>query len=394
MGKKKTARQVRQDLVEVKRTIGHDSTGKAIRKSFYGKTKREANEAYEVYMEKLRSKAPAVIDATMTFRQWSSIWLTTYIQDSGITDETYRFTYKNTVEKHLDPYFDNVVVADIKPADIQNFFKEKSSLSESAVHKCSFILRSIFDYAVDNDVIARSPYRNIRTPSGKAAAKKQAYTKEQERIHLDFCKGHPHGLIAALPLKTSVSRSEAAALMVSDFDIENQVLHINKGLTVSGQIGSGKTKNRRRYVPYDNELAEMLSAYLPSASGLFLFTLPDGRPLGPEGIVYRYEQFRRDLLAAHPELPPLNYHELRHTYATLRNEDGVPTNTIALLMGHGLDSKITNDVYIHQNMEHIKQALGLIGPVEKPTPKTLVKRLPKSTTKVRHFSPKSSQKWG
>ncbi|MDF2857954.1 MAG: hypothetical protein K0Q87_3805, partial [Neobacillus sp.] len=64
-------------------------------------------------------------------------------------------------------------------------------------------------------------------------------------------------------------------------------------------------------------------------------------------------------LAAHPGLPELTYHELRHTYATRLNEEGIPDNTIALLMGHGKDSKMTNEVYIHQNIDHIKKTLGM-----------------------------------
>ena len=95
------------------------------------------------------------------------------------------------------------------------------------------------------------------------------------------------------------------------------------------------------------------------SKGLYMFADEREKPLGPDKPEDRYLKFRKALLAAHPELPALTYHELRYTYATRLNEERVPDNTIALLMGHRKDSKMTNEVYIHQNIDHIKQAMGL-----------------------------------
>ncbi len=99
------------------------------------------------------------------------------------------------------------------------------------------------------------------------------------------------------------------------------------------EVGPGKTKHRKRYVPYDEELADMMKEH--KSKGLYMFSDERGKPLGPDKLEDRYRKFRRDLLAVHPGLPELTYHELRHTYATRLNEEGVPDNTIALLMGHG-----------------------------------------------------------
>lgn len=344
-------------LKEVKKTIGHDMNGKAIRKSFYGKTKKEATAKYNEYMKQLEAGL-SLAASDMTFENWARTWLTTYINEKDLDSQTYASTYKNTVNNHLIPYFGNCPLRMIKPVDVNNFFKTKQENSFSLIHKCDFILRAILETAVDNDLLIKSPYRNISVPCGAEPKPTRSYTAEEAKKHLDFCKTHPFGLLAALPLKTSCSRSEAAALMISDFDTARNVVHICKGMNAVGEIGQGKTGNRPRYVPYDNEFAEMLARH--ETSGLYLLSRDDtGQPLRPDRIAYRYKKFQKDLLKKHPELPDLRYHELRHTYGTLLNENRVPDNTIALLMGHGKNAKITNEVYIHQNIDHIQRMLGL-----------------------------------
>jgi integrase len=343
---------------QVKITIGHDMNGKPIRKSFNHPTsKRKAQAMANEYLESL--KAGTVVDDKMLFANWAEIWLETYV--IGVSSTTYSATYKNTVKKHLVPHFGQARVCDIRPVDIQRFFNKNSDKSYSLLHKCDFILKGIFEQAVDNDIIYKNPHKNIKIPSGKAPAPRTAYTAEQERIHLDFCKTHKYGLLAMLPLKTSISRSEVAALMWTDIDQEEKTIHIQRGMNQHGEIGNVKTKHRKRYVPYDDELADMIKSY-PKA-GMYLFCDKSG-PVGVDRIDRLYRKFRNDLLTAYPDMPKLTYHELRHTYATRLNENKVPDNTIALLMGHGKDSKITNEVYIHQNMAHIKTTLGLVKTVE------------------------------
>lgn len=340
---------------EVKMIIGYDASGKAIRKSFYHPTSKK--KAFEKGLKFIDDKKKGLlIDEDITFEAWSKTWLDTYVTD--VKETTRKDTYENTVNKHLVPYFGTYKVAAIRPADIQKFFNSKKDKSSSLLHKCDFILAAIFNQAVNNDIIIKTPYKDVKVPSGKAPKIRGAYTKAQERIHLDFCKTHEFGLLAALPLKTSASRSEAAALMKKDFVQKENAVHIYKGMDRFYEVGPGKTKHRKRYVPYDTEFAELLKNF-KSPKGLYMFVDEDSKPLGPDRLEDRYDKFRKDLLAAHPKLPKLTYHELRHTYATRLNEEGVPDNTIALLMGHGKDSRMTNEVYIHQNMDHIKKTLGL-----------------------------------
>lgn len=64
-----------------------------------------------------------------------------------------------------------------------------------------------------------------------------------------------------------------------------------------------------------------------------------------------------DLIEAHPEIPQLGIHEMRHTYGTLLRERNVDIYTIQKVMGHS-DIEMT-DKYIHDDVEVLRKALNV-----------------------------------
>jgi integrase len=369
--KKKTQREINQGQKEIKRPIGKDANGEAIRQSFYGKTKGEAEEKWKAFLVALElgeeqlpepkpkaeaRKAAVIYPEDILFETWAWKWYEIYVEGrTDIGDDTKNNTYRPSIKNHLIPYFGKMEVRDIKDAHITLFFQSISGMSESTVNKCNFILRGIMKKAVKNGIIETDPCDEIKRPEGVEAEEKQAYTPEQERIHLDFCKTHKYGLIAVMPLKTSCSRSEAAALTVESFNTRDQIAHLNGGIQRNGEKGKGKTQYRPRKNPYDDEMAEFLQLFGLPESG-FIFRLEDGRSVGQQGIRYRYEKFLEDLLAAHPEMPRLTLHELRHTYSTRLAENGASKEVVARLMGHSVDSKVT-DLYIHYSMDFLTKVI-------------------------------------
>jgi integrase len=82
------------------------------------------------------------------------------------------------------------------------------------------------------------------------------------------------------------------------------------------------------------------------------FGLPDGRPYHPAHFSREFDRavarIRKAELAANVEhlLPRIRLHDLRHTWATLALEAGVPVKIVSERLGHAT-SAITNDTYSH-----------------------------------------------
>jgi integrase len=92
-----------------------------------------------------------------------------------------------------------------------------------------------------------------------------------------------------------------------------------------------------------------------------VFTLPDGRPYHPDRLS---REFARRV--ARHGVPRIRLHDLRHTWATLALQAGVPTKVVAERLGHA-STRITEDIYQHvtptMGRDAAAQVAGLIfGP--------------------------------
>ena len=73
-----------------------------------------------------------------------------------------------------------------------------------------------------------------------------------------------------------------------------------------------------------------------------MFCHPDARPYNPERFSREFER----ALERHPQLPRIRLHDLRHTWATLALQAGVPVEIVSERLGHS-KTAITNDLYTH-----------------------------------------------
>ena len=73
----------------------------------------------------------------------------------------------------------------------------------------------------------------------------------------------------------------------------------------------------------------------------YLFTWEDGQPLHPQTLANEYRRLVRQA-----GVPPIRFHDLRHTGATLALANGVPVKVVSERLGH-TDIKLTFNVYAH-----------------------------------------------
>ena len=84
---------------------------------------------------------------------------------------------------------------------------------------------------------------------------------------------------------------------------------------------------------------------------------PEGRPYQPHNWESRvFRRFMKELNKAHPEVPELSPHELRHTRAMLWIAQGMEPYMAARLLGHS-DLKMLTKIYDHTSPETLRAAL-------------------------------------
>lgn len=375
---------------EYKISLGRDWQGKLIRKSFYStKSKADAKRKAEKYraqfeVELLCGGDPA--RQKTLFKDWALKCLELY-KKPYVKGNTYSGTYLQPVKLHLIPAFGNVALEDIRPYHVQEYINQmaKQYMPET-VKKDYTVLSFIMQHAVENGLCHTNPAnKSIQLPKIKRSDKK-SYTQKQYDTAYAFAKEYPNGLPIMLMLETGISRSELLGLTWDDVDTEAGVLHINQGL-VAYQNLDDKTwvmetnglKNdfRRRSIPLmDKELIRRLAAkpqtisYKPigakecvTVTPKHLFHSPEGKPYQPNNWNNRvFIPFMKALHKAHPEVPMLSAHELRHTRATLWIAQGIDPMMVARLLGHS-DTKMLMKVYDHTDVDTLRKVLEQVKTV-------------------------------
>lgn len=148
----------------------------------------------------------------------------------------------------------------------------------------------------------------------------------------------PFGLFALICLYAGLRRGEALALRYEDIDREQGVIHVTKAVEFVGNnphIKPPKTAAGYR----DAVLLDALSSAIPDGTGL-IFCRDDGSPLTKT-------QYRKRWLKYCDAIGfEITAHQLRHGFATILYEAGIPDKDAQELMGHS-SIAITRDVYTH-----------------------------------------------
>ena len=291
-----------------------------------------------------------------------------------VTASSYSGTYLAPVQNHLIPYFGDSDLNSIRPIQVQEYINQAAQkYSPETIKKDFTILSFIFQQAVNNGLCQKNPILStIRIPKVKRATK-TAFTQEEYETAYEFAKQHRNGLSIMVLMETGISRSELLGLKWKDIDIGNRVIHIRQGL-VSYQNSDNnawitaesalKNDYRRRDVPLiDEDLIRRLEQKAQSNATCeigvseYVFGSPLGKPYQPNNWRNRiYVPFMNDLVNAHPELPMLSPHELRHTRATLWLAQGISPLMVAKLLGHS-DVRMLAKVYDHTTVDTLRNAI-------------------------------------
>lgn len=177
------------------------------------------------------------------------------------------------------------------------------------------------------DVRGNAPQVTVRQPKQQ----RSVWTATQAKTFLENVDEYE--LLFRLALMTGLRKGELLALYWEDFDGE--------GL----QVYSPKT-GRSRYVVLDASTAVNMMAQAGKGR---IFTM---HPHTPNKVLSR--------LTARMGLPPIRFHDLRHTHATLALGMGADLATVSRRLGHS-SVTVTAGVYQHATTEHdraLAQALG------------------------------------
>ena len=376
--------------IEYYRTRIEDADGKRV--ALYAKTPEELFDKVE---EAKRQIEEAIFRrSTPTVAEYCEKWLV--IQSGRIRSTTlvdYTSKVKNYIIKPLgDKYMAAVTADDIKLALVPVAQK-----SGSVYKSVNMLYKSIFDSAVESNVISTSPCQGISWKGGKPQKEREALTDEQVEKLLAAIKGLPPYVFVMIGLYAGLRREEILGLQWDCvyLDAEAPYLSVRRAWhsehnrpVISTEL---KTNAARRDVPLPDQLVECLREAKEKSQSDFVVANRDGGPLSYtqfkrvwQYIVTRstkertYVRYVNGQKITHTVTPVLGEkaahngtvvysldfqvtpHQLRHTYITNLIYASVDPKTVQYLAGHE-NSQITMDIYAKVKYNKPEQLLSVVN---------------------------------
>ena len=291
------------------------------------------------------------ISDNSTFKELAEYWFKLMKEDQ--LHKKSQEIIRSTLKTHIYPMLGHRPVKEVKPADIMALMKSVSRCSSSLQKKVLQYTKSIFGFAVDNDLILKNPVISSIKAGGSAPDEVTALTDDQCTALLESVRDTRAYLFVELLLYTGLRRGEALGLMWQDIDFDKAVLSISRSIVYpddnpAGEINSElKTSNARRVVPVVPWLLEDLKVAHKASRSLYVFSMQDGSFLSKSSFRRLWEIIdRRDLgFSVHP-------HQLRHTCITRWIESGLDMSEAQYLAGHAT-ADITMNIYTHYRKEQL-----------------------------------------
>lgn len=269
-----------------------------------------------------------------------------------------------TLRRHLVPALGDKPIGRITPADVRalvtTWLRQRKPSSVSRDYRT---LAAICRFAVDQDLIARSPCRGIKVPTGAHRSVHVVDAEELARLAKAMGVFGPMAYIAAV---LGLRWGEVAGLKVGALNLENRTLSVSEQITrgKGGQIviGLPKSDAGRRTLSMPAALAEMLSAHLDSTGpasadgGAWVFPSTSGGPLHYANWYHRV--WAPAVTAA--GLDGLTFHDLRRANATGLVAAGVDVKTAQTRLGHS-SSRLTLDLYAQSVAGRDRDAAEALG---------------------------------
>lgn len=338
---------------------GFAADGKTKYCSVYGKSYSAVREIIE--KKRVESRSGAECSCKSTVGEIIDMWLEDVknkVKASTLAN------YEMKLNKHILPYFSGIRYEKLTADDLNVFISHKTEekLSAKYIADIVVLLKSAARFAqrrygyvnrIDNVTLPKSdkkPDNRLLSDTDRSKLK-AALTSDPTCSNVGI-------LLSAV---TGIRIGELCALKWENIDLEKRILTVRqtvqrvmvKGGGTRLTVTSPKSASSEREIP----LPDFILPYLENIkadSGCYLLS-GSNKIVEPRTMQYRFKS-----VLNRAGLPYVNFHALRHMFATSCIALGFDVKTLSEILGHS-SVQITLNRYVHSSMERKQSCMKLLS---------------------------------
>lgn len=331
---------------------------------------------YDKKLTELRKKLAIAVSDNVQYKsikddiildKWFERWMEVY-KEKSVRPNTKR-EYTHIYYKNISPYLGGRQIKSLVKSDIQILIDKAhdDNYAYERQNKIKVILSDMLQRAVEDNLIINNPVSGVKLRD-KKEIKSKALTIEEQNTFLDYCQNTFYDNLFNVAVNTGLRPGELFALQLSDIDLKNGYIDVNKTLVYQKYIGDTgktfhveppKTKQSYRKVPINSvcktylerqfELKKVIASKRPKQQNNYLFVSKFNTPLNSVMFSDAIKAIIRQINLMRPfdeQFEVFSGHTFRHTFATRCFEAGVDAKVVQSYLGHA-SVKMTMDLYTH-----------------------------------------------
>lgn len=334
--------------------------GRILYGSVYGKTYTEVKQKVIVLKAKYLYSPQHTQDCYIgTLENWLNFWMRNNVKKK-VKETTYS-NYKRVIQKHILPELGSIPLKKLQKKELENFLYtlQKKELVAGSINNVFILLRNSLEAAKQQGYLSENISEQIVLPKKKQKEVQILSLHQQKKLELHaFQEKNCSPII--LSLYSGMRIGEISGLKWEDVDFQNELIHVRR--TVSRIVneepngaktklieGTPKSSNSLRDIPLAPNLKKYLqNKYHPS----LIYVISNTNKLVEPRTISN--QFKKKVAAA--GIPEINFHVLRHTFATRCMENGIDVASLSRILGHQ-STKMTLDIYTGSLLETRRKAM-------------------------------------
>ena len=244
-------------------------------------------------------------------------------------------------------YFGDVYLNELTIANLQKYAEDRlRNVSVHSVKRDKANLSSAFSYAITRNYLTVNIAKMIRHP--KLPEKQPTFFSDLEfDLLLNKVKENDLKDLIVFAVQTGLRQMELLTLQWNQINIKDRYVILDNS--------SYLTKSKRiRTIPLSLKALQIITERELKNKGTLVFTL-EGKPIKPDYLSHKFKSYVLDAKIN----PNLNFHSLRHTFASWLVQRGVSIYEVSKLLGHS--SVNVTQIYSHLRTEDLRASINLLN---------------------------------